>query len=226
MQFKLIKKVPVVEMNGKTCFLDTGFPGAVNSVDSGVQESFGIPGLLVAGVQALKRYTKFDYPNNEITTSDDSIQLEGGTTVPLEIRPTGWLVKMTVGGVEGMRYIDTGAAYSYVHNLSTECPAAGTVEECDFSGWSWTVPVRRVPCEFAGHPFEILCGDAKDNPAFVPDQGVIGYDFFANFTLVVENQKVIYHNLIHFVFQIKHPYFQVVIFDGHESFLNEKNRFE
>ena len=186
MQFKLIKKVPVVEMNGKTCFLDTGFPSAVNSVDPGVQESFGISGLLVAGVQALKRYTKFDYPNNEIITSDDPIPLEGGVNVPLEVCNSRWLVKMTVGGVEDQRYIDTGAAYSYVHNLSTECPAAGTVEECDFSGRTWTVPMRRVPCEFAGHAFEILCGDAKDNPAFVPDQGVIGYDFFANFTIVVD----------------------------------------
>ncbi len=186
MQFKLIKKVPVVEIDGKTYFLDTGFPGVTDSVRSGVQESFGIPGLLVAGVQSLKRYTKFDYPNSAITTSDEPIPLEGGVTVPLEVRNSRWLVKMTVGGIEGLRYIDTGAAYSYVYNLSTEYPSAGTVEECDFSGRPWTVPVRRVPCEFAGHSFEVLCGDAKDNPAFVPDQGVIGYDFFANFTLVID----------------------------------------
>ena len=46
--------------------------------------------------------------------------------------------------------------------------------------------MRHVPCEFAGHPFEILCGDAQDNPAYVPPEGVVGYDFFANFTLVVD----------------------------------------
>ena len=51
--------------------------------------------------------------------------------------------------------------------------------------------MRRVPCEFANHPFEILCGDARDNKArldccAVPPAGVIGYDFFANFTLVVD----------------------------------------
>ena len=191
MQFKLIKKVPVVEIDGKTCFLDTGFPGAMNSVDSGVQESFGIPGLRVAGVQALKRYTKFDYQNNEIITSDDPIPLEGGVTVPLEVRNSRWLVKMTVGGVEGMRYIDTGAAFSYVHNLSKDFPSAGIADECSFDGRPWTAPMRRVPCEFAGHPFEILCGDARDNKAnpngcAVPPEGVIGYDFFANFTLVVD----------------------------------------
>ena len=93
---------------------------------------------------------------------------------------------MTVGGVEGMRYIDTGAAFSYVHNLSKDFPSAGTADECAFDGRPWTAPMRRVPCEFAGHPFEILCGDAQDNPAYVPPEGVIGYDFFANFTLVVD----------------------------------------
>jgi hypothetical protein len=40
--------------------------------------------------------------------------------------------------------------------------------------------------EFAGYSFEILCGDRKDNPEYVPPEGVIGYDFFANFTIVVD----------------------------------------
>ena len=51
--------------------------------------------------------------------------------------------------------------------------------------------MRRVPCEFAGHPFEILCGDARDNKAnptgcAVPSAGVIGYEFFNNFTVVID----------------------------------------
>ena len=191
MKFELIKKVPIVEIGGKRCFLDTGFPHASIPVAHGVQEFFGIPGLQVAGVKALKRYTKFDYRNSEITTSDEPIPLEGGNSVPLEVRPNGWLEKMTVGGVEGMRYIDTGAAFSYVHNLSKDFPSAGIADECSFDGRPWTAPMRRVPCEFAGHQFEILCGDARDNKAnpngcAVPHEGVIGYDFFNNFTLVVD----------------------------------------
>ena len=191
MKFELIRKVPVVELDGKKCFVDTGYPGAILAVNSGVQKSFGIQGLHVAGVQSLKRYTKFDYPNCEITTSDDPIPLEGGVTVPLEVRPTGWLVKMTVGGLEGMRYIDTGAAYSYVHNLSMDFPSAGIADEYSFDGRPWTAPMRHVPCEFADYPFEILCGDARDNKAApngcaVPSEGVIGFDLFNNFTVVVD----------------------------------------
>ena len=191
MKFELVKKVPIVKIDGKKCFVDTGYPGVIMAVNSGVQKSFGIPGLHVAGGGSLKRYTKFDYPNCEITTSDDPIPLEGGVTVPLEVRPTGWLVKMTVGGLEGMRYIDTGAAYSYVHNLSMDFPSAGIADEYSFDGRPWTAPMRHVPCEFAGHPFEILCGDARDNKAApngcaVPSEGVIGFDLFNNFTVVVD----------------------------------------
>ena len=186
MKFELIKKVPIVEIDGKRCLVDTGYPDAFMSAEPGVQEFFGIPGLHFAGVQALKRYTKFDYHNNEITTSDEPISLEGGIAVPFEVRPTGWLVKMTVGGVEGMRYIDTGAAFSYVRNLSAQFPIVETADECGWTKGPFKAPVRRVTCEFAGHQFEILCGDANDNPEYVPPEGVIGYDFFANFTVVVD----------------------------------------
>ena len=188
MQFKLIKKVPVVEIDGKTCFVDTGFPRAAEPVLPGVQEFFGIPGLHVAGVGSLKRYTKFDYPNSEIVTSDEPIPLDGGMDVHLEVRDSGWVVKMDVRGIHTRRYIDTGAAYSYVYYLDQppHFPIVDVVEDCGFSGKPWTAPVRRLPCEFMGYPFEILCGDAKDNPGYVPPEGVIGYDFFANFTVVVD----------------------------------------
>ena len=186
MQFKLTNKVPVVKINGKTCFLDTGRDCTVVPVESDyVRDFFGIPGLYVAGTESLKRYTKLDYPNCEITTSNDPIPLEGGTTVPLVSRG-GWLVKMTVGGVEGLRYIDTGAAYSYVWNLSPQFPVVEIADECGWTSGLFKAPMRRVPCEFAGHSFEILCGDRVDNPEYVPAEGVIGYDFFANFTVVVD----------------------------------------
>ena len=65
------------------------------------------------------------------------------------------------------------------------------VEDIGFSGNRWTAHVRHVPCELVGHPFEILCADALENQerpngAAVPPEGVIGYDFFANFTIVVD----------------------------------------
>ena len=59
--------------NGARAGESHGFPHASMLVAQGVPEFFGIPGLHVAGVQALKRYTKSDYRNSEITTSDEPI---------------------------------------------------------------------------------------------------------------------------------------------------------
>lgn len=186
MKFELVKKVPIVEVDGKRCFFDTCYPQAIDRVVLPIQEYFGIPDLHVAGMQALKRYAKFDYQNKEIITSDDPILLEGGVEVPIEVRPSGWLIKMTVGGVEGKYYIDTGAAYSYVHNLSARFPSAGFADECGWRKGRFKAPMRNVPCELSGQSFYILCGDRKDNPEYVPTEGVIGYDFFNNFTIVVD----------------------------------------
>ena len=96
-----------------------------------------------------------------------------------------------IGGVESLCYIDTGAAYSYVYNLSPQFTSPGNVEDIGFSGKHWTALTRHVPCELAGHPFEILCADAVENQerpngAAVPKEGVIGYDFFNNLTFVVD----------------------------------------
>jgi hypothetical protein len=49
MKFELIKKVPIVEIDGKRCLVDTGYPDAFLS-EPGVQKYFGIPGLHFAGV--------------------------------------------------------------------------------------------------------------------------------------------------------------------------------
>jgi hypothetical protein len=43
-----------------------------------------------------------------------------------------------------------------------------------------------VPCELIGQSFNILCGDRNDNPEYVPPEGVIGHDFFNNYTVVVD----------------------------------------
>jgi hypothetical protein len=195
MKFEIVNRVPIVEIGGKRCFFDTCYPGAITLVAPHIQNFFGIERLHVVGVRALKRYTKFDYKNNEIITTDDPIPLVGGVEVPLEVRNSLWLVEMTVGGVEGMYYIDTGAAYSYAHNLSTQFPSAGIVDECGWTSGTFNPQMRHVPCEFEGHPFDILCGDRTDNPECVPPEGVIGYDFFNNFIIVVDRvgKKMIFN---------------------------------
>ena len=45
--------------------------------------------------------------------------------------------------------------------------------------------VKKVPIvEIDGK--KCFLGNAKDNPEFVPSEGVIGYDFFNNFTVFID----------------------------------------
>ena len=83
-------------------------------------------------------------------------------------------------------YVDTGAAYSYVHNLSVQFPSAGFADECGWTKGRFKALMRNVPCELSGRSFNILCGNRNDNPEYVPPEGVVGYDFFNNFTIVVD----------------------------------------
>ncbi len=47
MNFELVKKVPIVEIDGKRCFVDAGYRYRLAPVVPGVQRFFGIPGLHV-----------------------------------------------------------------------------------------------------------------------------------------------------------------------------------
>ena len=201
------KKVPVVEVAGKKWMFDTGCPISSPNFEAipgmkvalaHVGEFLGIPGLQMMGLDYLGDYILIDYRNNTIINSDEPIAFEG-TTIPMRLGMHGCpCVEMMVGGKAQYYHIDTGAAYSYVHGLDKSAhEPAGTIEECDLRGNLWSAPVFHVTCEFQGHAFEILCGAASDNKAGVPSSdftsvrtgGVIGYDFFNSFTVLINRRE-------------------------------------
>lgn len=201
------KKVPIVEAEGQKWMVDTGCPISSPSFKAtpkmrvalaAVGEFLGVPGLQMMGLDSLGDYVLVDYARKMIINSDGPIDFEG-TTVPMVLGMHGCpCVEMTVGGKALYYYIDTGAAYSYIHGLDkTAYEPAGTIEECDLMGNLWSAPMFHVPCAFGGHPFDILCGAASDNKAGVPPAdfasvrtgGVIGYDFFNSFTVLINRRE-------------------------------------
>ena len=141
-----------------------------------------------------------DYSVLEILTDSGLIITAVGTVpIPFEgesvpLRPgmnDCLLVDMMIGGQAKSCYIDTGAAYSYLCGLDkNRFEPVGIADECDLRDRCWTAPVFRVPCELAGHSFEIVCGAASDNKAGVPPDGVIGYDFFNSFTVLLNLREM------------------------------------
>ena len=194
---EIVRRIPVIEKDGAKWMVDIGCPYSYPKVQlQGASQDFhGIPGLRVMGLDMLRRYTKIDYAAGEIVTSDEPIKADG-ESVPVRRNHFGCLlVKMSVGGKTHDYYIDTGAACSYVHDLDPAHESAGTIQDNGFSGRTWSAPVRRTPCDFNGHPFEILCADALDNGQApggkaVPPEGVIGYEFFKNFVVVIDRESL------------------------------------
>ena len=191
--FELVHRVPVVEKDGARWMVDTGCPYSYPrlTLELSTQQFHGIPGLRVMGLDMLRRYVKIDYASQTIVTSDEPIALNGDIVRFRSDSLGRWLVSMSVGDETREFYVDTGAAYSYVWNLSPQFSYVGTVQDNGFSGRTWSADVRKVPCSFADHSFEILCANAPENQEYpngaaVPREGVIGYDFFANFTVVVD----------------------------------------
>ena len=191
--FELVHRVPVVEKDGARWMVDTGCPYSYPrlTLKLSTQQFHGIPGLRVMGLDMLRRYVKIDYASQTIVTSDEPIALDGAIVQFRTDSLERWLVPMSVGDETREFYVDTGAAYSYVWNLSPQFPYVDTVQDNGFSGNTWLADVRKVPCSFSGHPFDILCANAPENQehpngAAVPEEGVIGYEFFNNFTLVAD----------------------------------------
>lgn len=188
-KIEMVNKVPVIDIDGTKHFVDTCYPFTSGVTQPGTQAFFGIPGLRVAGTKFLKRYVRISYAKGEIETSDEPIPFEGTLSVPMRLQFGFPMVEIAVAGTKGWRFIDTGAAYSYVHGLNVAEPAVEIAQECDHSGRPWEAPVYRVACSFAGKDFPVLCGKAADNHAGVPPEGVIGYDFFNAFEVVLDLQE-------------------------------------
>lgn len=196
-KIEIVHRIPVIEKNGAKWMVDIGCPCSYPKIQlqRTSQDFHGIPGLRVMGLDMLRRYTKIDYAEGEITTSDEPLEI-GGESVTIKHGLFGcFLVPMSVGGKAHDYYIDTGAAYSYVHDLDSTYEPAGTIQDNGFSGRTWSAPIRRTPCVFDGRPFEILCADAFDNGEAprgqaVPPEGVIGYEFFQNFSVIIDRESM------------------------------------
>ena len=141
--FELVHRVPVVEKDGARWMVDTGCPYSYPrlTLKLSTQQFHGIPGLRVMGLDMLRRYVKIDYASQTIVTSDEPIALDGAIVQFRTDSLERWLVPMSVGDETREFYVDTGAAYSYVWNLSPQFPYVDTVQDNGFSGNTWLAAV-------------------------------------------------------------------------------------
>ncbi len=194
MHLDISKRVPIAQIEGSDVkwLVETGCPVSEPPRIMGAARRFlNEKNLQLRGLDRLKRYTMIDYGKRLLVTSEDPIPFEGQECPIGGDAADSWKIRLDVNGDEHEYYVETGAAYSYIHGLFDKvgCPVA-RVRDFGVSGKVWIADVYKVEASFCGNEFDLLCADASDSEEgayAVPEDGVIGFEFFKNFAVMVDN---------------------------------------
>ncbi len=203
----------IIEDNGKTYLIDTGSPF---SIHDGTLEFCGqqfprsmapcspddISNLLgmhvdaLVGFNVLRHYAVLiDYGNSEITFSDEGLSLPDATALPIN---TGFgvpKVKMSLLGHEGLFFLDTGAKISYVASETTNGLTPDGTDTDFYPGvGDFETPIFNLDTTIADKTFKVRYGNLprmleRSLMGLSGTKGVIGYDFFNNFKVLIDYRE-------------------------------------
>ena len=196
----------IIEDNGKTYLIDTGSPCSI--FDGDVLEFLGqtchknnmmalaakvmptdISSLLGMHVDALigndilKHFAIcFNYGQGEITFSDEGLTLPDAIAIPIDTSFGVPKAKMSLLGNEGLFFLDTGAKISYVNSATT---SGLTPDETDTDFYPGVGDFE------TSKTFRVRYGNLPKLLEFSliglsGTKGVIGYDFFNNFKVLID----------------------------------------
>lgn len=209
----------LISESDKTMLIDTGSPFSISDTDlefCGMH--FGqfnnsiniaqVAKLLGTHIDALIGYdiiskfsVLFDYPGQRMTFSDIPMTLEGAGFMPLVIFMGIPKIRLSVLGQEGPYFLDTGARISYVDPTVTNGMIAVGEEEDFYIGFgNFRTPVFNIEVMLGQHQFNVRFGNLPGqlNAALIGRtgaRGVIGYDLFEHFKILIDNQNGVMHYL-------------------------------
>lgn len=209
----------LISESDKTMLIDTGSPFSISDTDlefCGMH--FGqfnnsiniaqVAKLLGTHIDALIGYdiiskfsVLFDYPGQRMTFSDIPMTLEGAGFMPLVIFMGIPKIRLSVLGQEGPYFLDTGARISYVDPTVTNGMIAVGKEEDFYIGFgNFRTPVFNIEVMLGQHQFNVRFGNLPGqlNAALIGRtgaRGVIGYDLFEHFKILIDNQNGVMHYL-------------------------------
>lgn len=202
----------LISDNGNTILVDTGSPMTVHNTQSlhflgrefkthtsilgskvsDLSKLAGIEFSTILGMDILTRYkVVFDYENRQLTfLSPDEVGMEG-TVIPLLNLMGAVGVKVGIAGQELVMAVDTGAPLSYIsESVTSDMRPVGEKEDFHPIVGRYTTPVYELESEVAGRTFAASYGNLPSLLA-LPLQvgsidGVIGYDFFKSFRVMLD----------------------------------------
>ena len=210
-QIQIYKRHPIINDGENRILIDTGAPSTIHSSDTlnFCSDSFGCStnymGLTVSkisdmlgteittllGADILSDYKIFlDYQNQVIEFSKEEIDIDG-TQLDISNFMGIPIIKMTVDNQELKFFLDTGAKLSYLSDsLTSNYESIGTDEDFYPGVGKFKTECFEIPTVFGNHEFVVKYGNLpqllQSTLMLGGTQGIIGFDFFNNFKVVLD----------------------------------------
>ena len=205
----------LISDNGNTILVDTGSPMTVHNAQSlnflgrefkthtsilgskvsDLSKLAGIGFNTLLGMDILSQYrVLFDYENRQLTFLSPDEQGIEGTEIPLITLMGAVGVKVGIAGQEYVMAVDTGAPLSYVSkSVTSGMQPVGEKEDFHPIAGRYTTPVYEIESEVAGRTFTASYGNLPALLALTLQvgnmDGVIGYDFFKSFRVMLDSRS-------------------------------------
>ena len=206
----------IIEDNGKTYLIDTGSPYSIfdgealeflgqtchksnmmalaaQVMPTDISSLLGMHVDALIGNDILKHFAIcFNYGQGEITFSDEGLTLPDAIAIPIDTSFGVPKAKMSLLGDEGLFFLDTGAKISYVNSATT---SGLTPDETDTDFYpgvgDFETSVFNLDTTIASKTFRVRYGNLPKLLEFSliglsGTKGVIGYDFFNNFKVLID----------------------------------------
>lgn len=206
----------LISDNGNTILVDTGCPVTVHQertinflgrdfavctsfMGDGVERFSSLAGFgftTLMGMDILSQYRLvFDYAGKQLTfLSEDEPWMEGAEVPMMELGGGAKAVLMQIGGRSLKMALDTGAPLSYISpNMTANLEPVGEKDDFHPLAGNFKTTVYNIETEAAGKPFMCSYGVLPSPLSMIYRvmDGVIGYDFFRSFKVMVDFSKAL-----------------------------------
>ena len=183
-----------IHTSGILTFGTTQYPCTSNYMGLTVAELSNLLGTEITtllGSDVLSKYKiLFDYRNGLVTFSEDEISIDGIQTDITTFMGIP-IIEMSIDGTSLKFFLDTGAKLSYLPNsLTRNYTSMGALEDFYPGFGTFTTECVEIPTRFEEAEFTVKYGNLPEllqaTLIMGGTNGIIGFDFFYNFKLVLD----------------------------------------
>lgn len=210
----LFKGHPIITTEGNIILIDTGAPSTIHNTNQlnfvsdtynassnymglttdKLSELMGMKITTLLGADILSEFKiLFDYKNSEVTFSKNKIEFEG-QNISINSFMGIPIIEIEIEGGKIKCFLDTGAKLSYLLNTLTRGHQNTGTDEDFYPGVGrFTTDCFNIDTSFGNETFSVKYGNLPTllemTLMLAGTNGIIGYDFFNNFKILLDLNK-------------------------------------